>query len=552
MKKIILIFLMMSILVYGDINSEFVKAFESGNIPLVKSLLNKGADINTVNNFGGSALTVSLRNNRKTLAKFLIEKGIDIHKIEMIPGPEDEPYYKSAFIIATEQNDTEMMKLLLKKGAKISYQSGCDDSPMSIASKNNNVEAIKLLIEMGADVNEKVREGHTPLLNAACYNSMEVAKILIEEGADVNEKVHGRTLLLWALRAGSERTALLLIEKGADIFAKSEHTEYSFLFNHEYGNSALHFASAQNLKNVVVLLVERGLDVNYKNSNGSTPLHVANSELVSLLVENGSNVNEKNNQGVTRLHRDAWDGKWDVVNYLLNNKASIDAISNEGETPLMYAIEEGEFKTVKLLLNKGANCNLKNIKGLSPLMIMVESYNVNSENSEDFLLEYFEENQTDFYQDLDEVVSILVHNTKEENAVFIENESEYEYPLYVPVLVEAISNEHEVLANLLIKNGISTSLTMPYNATTLMAATESDLENTVQLLLEIGAPVNEVITGGEYKGETALSFAVRNNNKNIVKNLVSYGAKNIKGGKSLLSLAEDSEMKQLLIKLGLK
>lgn len=551
MKKIILIFLMMSILVYGDINSEFVDAFESGNISLVKSLLNKGADINTENNYGGSALTVSLRNNRKTLAKFLIEKGIDIHKIERIPGEEDEPYYKSAFIIATEQNDTEMMRLLLKKGAKISYQSGCDDSPMSIASKNNNVEAIKLLIEMGADVNEKVREGHTPLLNAACYNSMEVAKILIEEGADVNEKAYGKTALLWALRTGSERTALLLIEKGADIFAKSEHTEYSFL-NHEDGNSALHFASAQNLKNVVVLLVERGLDVNYKNSNGSTPLHVANSELVSLLVENGSNVNEKNNQGVTRLHRDAWDGKWDVVNYLLNNKASIDAISNEGETPLMYAIEEGEFKTVKLLLNKGANCNLKNIKGLSPLMIMVESYNVNSENSEDFLLEYFEENQTDFYQDLDEVVSILVHNTKEENAVFIENESEYEYPLYVPVLVEAIFNEHEVLANLLIKNGINTSLTMPYNTTTLMIATESDLENTVQLLLEIGAPVNEVITGGEYKGETALSLAVRNNNKNIVKNLVAYGAKNIKGGKSLLSLAEDSEMKQLLIKLGLK
>ena len=551
MKKIILIFLMMSILVYGDINSEFVDAFESGNIPLVKSLLNKGADINTENNYGGSALTVSLRNNRKTLAKFLIEKGIDIHKIERIPGEEDEPYYKSAFIIATEQNDTEMMRLLLKKGAKISYQSGCDDSPMSIASKNNNVEAIKLLIEMGADVNEKVREGHTPLLNAACYNSLEVAKILIEEGADVNEKAYGRTALLWALGTGSEKTALLLIEKGADIFAKSEHTEYSFL-NHEDGNSALHFASAQNLKNVVVLLVERGLDVNYKNSNGSTPLHVANSELVSLLVENGSNVNEKNNQGVTRLHRDAWDGKWDVVNYLLNNKASIDAISNEGETPLMYAIEEGEFKTVKLLLNKGANCNLKNIKGLSPLMIMVESYNVNSENSEDFLLEYFEENQTDFYQDLDEVVSILVHNTKEENAVFIENESEYEYPLYVPVLVEAISNEHEVLANLLIKNGINTSLTMPYNTTTLMIATESDLENTVQLLLEIGAPVNEVITGGEYKGETALSLAVRNNNKNIVKNLVAYGAKNIKGGKSLLSLAEDSEMKQLLIKLELK
>lgn len=551
MKKIILIFLMMSILVYGDINSEFVDAFESGNISLVKSLLNKGADINTENNYGGSALTVSLRNNRKTLAKFLIEKGIDIHKIERIPGEEDEPYYKSAFIIATEQNDTEMMRLLLKKGAKISYQPGCDGSPMLTASKNNNVEAIKLLIEMGADVNEKVRGGDTPLLNAVCYNSMEVAKILIEKGADVNEKAYGRTALLWALGTGSEKTALLLIEKGADIFAKSEHTEYSFL-NHEDGNSALHFASAQNLKNVVVLLVERGLDVNYKNSNGSTPLHVANSELVSLLVENGSNVNEKNNQGVTRLHRDAWDGKWDVVNYLLNNKASIDAISNEGETPLMYAIEEGEFKTVKLLLNKGANCNLKNIKGLSPLMIMVESYNVNSENSEDFLLEYFEENQTDFYQDLDEVVSILVHNTKEENAVFNNYKEENEYSRNLPVLIRAIFNEYEVLANLLIKNGISTSLTMPYNVTTLMIATESDLENTVQLLLEIGAPVNEVITGGEYKGETALSLAVRNNNKNIVKNLVAYGAKNIKGGKSLLSLAEDSEMKQLLIKLELK
>ena len=78
MKKTILFFLMLSSLIFGSINSEYVDAFEIGDISLIKKLLNKGANINTINYEGSSALTLALKNNRRDLAKFLIEKGITV------------------------------------------------------------------------------------------------------------------------------------------------------------------------------------------------------------------------------------------------------------------------------------------------------------------------------------------------------------------------------------------------------------------------------------------------------------------------------------------
>ncbi len=82
MKKTILFFLMLSSLIFGSINSEYVDAFEIGDISLIKKLLNKGANINTVNYEGSSALTLALKNNRRDLAKFLVEKGINVNIIE--------------------------------------------------------------------------------------------------------------------------------------------------------------------------------------------------------------------------------------------------------------------------------------------------------------------------------------------------------------------------------------------------------------------------------------------------------------------------------------
>ncbi len=148
---IVLLFSAVSI-VYADINEELLKAAREGNIEAVKTLLDKGADINTKTNdiFGNTALMEAVVNEDIDMVKLLIEKGADIN-----------------------------MKYLGGFTALIYTVSGR-------TGKGKNYIIAKLLIEKGADVNAKDDKGQTALIRLDI--PADIAKLLIEKGADVNAK----------------------------------------------------------------------------------------------------------------------------------------------------------------------------------------------------------------------------------------------------------------------------------------------------------------------------------------------------------------------------
>ena len=51
-----------------------------------------------------------------------------------------------------------------------------------IAARDNDLEVAKLLIEKGADVKAKHKDGETPLHEAAEHNSVEVIELLKKHG----------------------------------------------------------------------------------------------------------------------------------------------------------------------------------------------------------------------------------------------------------------------------------------------------------------------------------------------------------------------------------
>jgi HEAT repeat protein len=79
--------------------------------------------------------------------------------------------------------------------------------------------------------------------------------------------------------------------------------------------------------------------VNAKDSNGTTPLHIAvwegRKELVELLLAKGADVNARTNpMGSTPLHFAASDGRKDLVELLLAHGADVNAKNNNSQTPL--------------------------------------------------------------------------------------------------------------------------------------------------------------------------------------------------------------------------
>ena len=99
-----------------------------------------------------------------------------------------------------------------------------------------------------------------------------------------------------------------------------------------------------------------------------TPLHMGGvpDELVIWLIEQGLDINIPDYYGATPLYRQAILGR-DTVKLLLELGADIGKPNTYGETPLHVAAEFFHPKTVKLLIDKGADVNAKNDMGRTPL-----------------------------------------------------------------------------------------------------------------------------------------------------------------------------------------
>ena len=90
------------------------------------------------------------------------------------------------------------------------------------------------------------------------------------------------------------------------------------------------------------LLIDKGAQVEAKNSNGFTSLHFAayrgHVEIVSLLCDRGADVEARDNFGFRPIHEAAMNGHISVVKELIEERnAEINARKNYGQTALSLA-----------------------------------------------------------------------------------------------------------------------------------------------------------------------------------------------------------------------
>jgi ankyrin repeat protein/beta-lactamase regulating signal transducer with metallopeptidase domain len=239
-------------------------------------------------------------------------------------------------------------------------------SPLHIAIKTNRPEIVRFLVKRGAKLDRKSANGLTPLFIALDLSRGDMAALLIEKGADVNIKGYrGRTTLHMAARAADADIAAALLKMGLDADAGDAD-----------GITPL-ILVCENLKDnprVAEMLIENGAGVDKKDKRGLTPLVHAvlsrNKKLARLLVDKGADVNargirisaednKKNRQKIAKRR----SGKVFVNGRLLISKV----IRDINEILLSEIITWGDTNLARLLIEKGADIHALDAKGKSPL-----------------------------------------------------------------------------------------------------------------------------------------------------------------------------------------
>jgi len=156
----------------------------------------------------------------------------------------------------------------------------------------------------------------------------------------------GTTPLFHAASSGRKSLVEYLIKLGADKELSKER-----------GWKPIHIACYNDHYRVARLLVENGVDLNCVNDEikGYTPLHIVIStekpslELIELFLQKGADMNKKNSNGSTALHLAVFWNHLDVLQALIAAKANMTITNNKGRTALDLACHYGNAKMAKYL-----------------------------------------------------------------------------------------------------------------------------------------------------------------------------------------------------------
>ncbi|XP_024893182.1 ankyrin-1-like, partial [Temnothorax curvispinosus] len=132
----------------------------------------------------------------------------------------------------------------------------------------------------------------------------------------------------------------------------------------------------------------KGANVNAKQKDGTTALHIATQEghkkVVKVLLKCGAKVDSKMKNDITPLHLGAEKGYREIIETILKFGADINSRDEYGRTALHIASQEGRTEVVATLLEYGSDINITSRNNCTPLdYAMAASHYISSYNDSD-------------------------------------------------------------------------------------------------------------------------------------------------------------------------
>ena len=434
---------------------------------VLKLILSKGADPNAKNKAQDTALHISVRQNYAQQGIVLLDANADIFQYNAV---QENPLF-----LALTAKPAPLEWFFRPNVITATDANG--DSVVHHAARKNLPEGISYLVKKGANIEALNNAGEIPLHTAAKYDATDAIRYLVSAGSSLNAaNKNGDIPLQSAVLNGAFKATQMLLAAGSPV----NNQNYS-------GETALHQASKNNSAMIIQLLTAQGAQTEIQDSRGFTPLITA-----------------------------AANDRYDAASELIKAKAVIDTRDYLGSTPLYHAVSGEYAALIRLFLVNNADIHALNAQELSPFKL---SLSKNPQITPEFYTDKLI-NKPDSSGDC--VLHILVKSGQGQEALtqalkhganLNARNSKGDTPLML-ALKKGDLNAAEVL----IQKGSSLFVSNADTRNPLSAIFEMDSGARMRLFSATGA------NSADFLGESMLHYAVRENNADVVSELLSLGA----------------------------
>lgn len=348
----------------AEVDDLLLVAVNTGYFDVIGLLLDSGADPNSQDSEGKTALQYSIEESDSNLTELLLVRGADPN-IKSSAG-------QSALIRAVHHSDLGAISRLINLAripVDVNITRSDGKTALEIAALDN-LEITEMLLNAGAfydkvrlateEVSSLIKRTEQVFL-AVIQRKYKMARSFINKGAIVNarQSFDGRSLLHYVAEGGDETLVRCLLKKGAET-----------CFIDADGYNPLHLALRNNHFSIAELLIEHEINgsirhpydrIIFEEVNRQADLHTNTSEQPSETedIKFATRLLQSSNHSMLPSFEPIF-GSSSIVLFLDQ------VTTKEKNTALHLAAKSGHLDLVKLLIRSGAIYNKLNIHNLPP------------------------------------------------------------------------------------------------------------------------------------------------------------------------------------------
>ncbi|KAJ5746734.1 hypothetical protein N7520_011916 [Penicillium odoratum] len=188
---------------------DFIRLVQQGGLYSIQSALDKGADVNTMDSHGQTALMIAILFLHENVVNLLLEYGASTAKISATGD--------SALSIAASRGAERIIRTLLVRGTAVDGSKNIGKTALSQGAEWGHENTVRLLFNAGADINGLSHTGDTALSQAAMNGHLDIVRFLLDNGAIPDYTAYPRqTPLYKAVHQDRPEVVRVLLQRGAD------------------------------------------------------------------------------------------------------------------------------------------------------------------------------------------------------------------------------------------------------------------------------------------------------------------------------------------------